>query len=395
MAFKTVANLRDSVQAILTGISLNNVQNLNGAFERTAREIKSRIYVPEAGTYTNLTLYDGVYTYTAPTDIFGSSLVDFRPQGITRTTIDYVQKQPIAIFDRTKAILENGYQLTFEYVQGIGRVRVASMRPMPRLVLDTMSATTGWTLAGSASGLTQDSTVFWDNPSSLRFLLTGASTGTLTKTISSQDFTNYVGVGVVFLAIRTPSATNLTSISIKLGSSASNYYQVSSVTTGFLGAWVANEWLLVALDLATATTTGTPTVTAITYCQVSIAHAATLTNFYVGGLWISLPSPHTLMYQTDSIFQASGSTPSASITTTADTVNLNDSAYLIYEYECANTIAQQQGGGLASGLIAMIESKLNGKRARNGAIVELGLYDIYRGANPSQELRTVGQYYGN
>lgn len=396
MAYKSVANLRDSVAGILTGINLNNVQNLNGAFERTARELATRIFIPEVGAKQSVTLYDGVIDYVSPTDIFGASVVDFRKQGVSRNSTDYVYKQPIALFDRTKSWITTGYQVAFEFVKGIGRLRVVSNVPVPKIELDPFTATTGWTAAGSASGITLDSTVFWQDPGALRFLLTGASTGTMTKTISTVDLTDYVGVGVVFLAIRTPSATNLTSISIKLGSTsglATDYYQVSSVTTGFLGAWTANDWLLVALDLANATTTGTPVATLIKYAQISIAHAATITNFYIGDFWISLPSPHDFIYQTASFFQATGANPSQTIVSTADTILLNDAALVIYEYECANTVAQQQGGTLASGLIATIENKLNGKRARNGMIVELGLYDLYRGNNPSQELRQIDNYY--
>ena len=391
MAYKLVSNVRDSVSGILTGINLNNVQNLNGAFERSARELSTKIYIPEVSAKTAITLYDGVTDYISPTDIFGSGLVDFRPQGISRDAIDFVTKQPIAVFDRTKALLENGYHLTFEFVKGVGRVRIVSSRPLPKIELDPMTAITGWTAGGSASGITLDETVFWQSPASFRFLLTGASVGTITKTISSQDLTSYVGVGVVFLAIRTPSAANLTSIELRIGSSAANYYSVT-VTVAFLGAFTANEWILVAFDLATATTVGTPVVTAITYAQVRVTHAATLTNFYVGQLFISLPSPHDMIYSSAAFFQASGANPSQTITATSDSVLLNDAALVIYEYECANTIAGQQGGTLASGLIATIDGKLNGKRARNGMVVQLGLYDIYRGNNPSQELRQISNY---
>lgn len=392
--YKTVSNLRDSISGILTGINLNTVQNLNGALERTARELSTRISIPEASGQSQITLYDGVFDYAAPTDIFGASLVDFRPQGMSRNPNDFVQRQYIDAFDRNKAWISNGYRITFETIKGVGHVRITATRPEPRIELDPFTDTTGWTLAGSASGLTKDSTVFWQDPSSLRFTLTGASSGTLTKTIPSQDLTNYVGVGVVFIPIRIPLATSLTSMTIKIGSSASNYYTVTA-TTGFLEPFTANEWMLVAFDLATATTVGTPVNTAITYAQITVTHSATVANFYIGDFWIALPSPHTMYYQGTSFFQASGSNPSQTITNSADTVLLNDSALVIYEYECALTIAQQQGGTLASGLTQQIDDKLNGKRARNGMIVQQGLYDLYRSSNPSQELRLIGNYYND
>ena len=146
--------------------------------------------------------------------------------------------------------------------------------------------------------------------------------------------------------------------------------------------------MLVSFDLSGATTTGSPTVTAVDYVQIIVNHTATLTNFYVGDLWISLPSPHDMIFQTASLFQASGSNPSQTITNTADSVLLLDSALVIYEYVAAKVVAQQQVGTLASGLINGIDAKLYGQ----GRV--LGLIDIYRGSNPSEELRQIGSYYG-
>lgn len=393
MAYKTIANLKDSVSGMLQGLSLNSVTNLNTAFERTARQVCVKLDIPEATLRSNLTLYDGVTDYVAPTNMFASAIVDIRPQGQDRNWNADVQKQFLEEFDREKGWKDIGYKATVEYDKGTGILRVVSAVPTARLELDPMTATTGWTAAGSAGSLTTDSTVFWQSPSALRFILTGASSGTLTKATPSSNLTDYLNVGVVFLAIRTPSASNLTSIRLRLGSDASNYYEVT-VTTGFISAFKDSTWMLVAFDLSTASVTGTPIITAIDYTQISITHAATLTNFYVGDLWISLPSPQTLIYQTSAIFLPTNqTTPLNTITAPDDQILLNDSAYAIYEVECAISVANQQGGTLASGLVSTLEQKLNGVRGYRGILIQPGLLDLYRADNPSQEIRTVGSYY--
>lgn len=392
MAQKSVANLKDSVSGILQGLNLNNVKNLTIAIERTARQLAQKISIPTAMGRSNITLYDGVIDYLCPSDIFGSSIIDLRPQGITRYPSDFVYKDFITDFDRNKAYLTNGTEVTFESRKGTDIIRIVSTRPIPKIELDPMTATTGWVAAGSASGLVLDENVFYQQTGSLRFNLTGASTGTITKSTSSVDLTKYIGVGVIFLAFRTPSATDLTSIEVRIGSDSTNYYSVSN-TTGFLGAWTTGDWMLVALDLAGATTTGTPVITAMDYSQVRITHAATLTNFYLGDLWIALPSPSTLLYETAAIFMASGANPSQSISTASDTIILNDAAYAIFEQECALTISKQQGGNLASPMVAMINQDLHGIRARNGVVIQSGLYDLYMADNPSQKVRTVGSWY--
>lgn len=381
----TISDLKDGVSGILTGLNLGNVTNLYGAFERAARTIVLKADVPEATGKQSVTLYDHVYDVLAPAAIFGGAVFDFRPQGTSRDDLDRVYKTGIEVFDRTKATLPNGVELTFEYVNGTPIMRAVSARTTARAVLDPMSSTSGWTAAGSASGLAQDSTDYYESPASLRFTLTGASVGTLTKTISAGDMSTYQGVGVVFLAIKLPAgagATDLSSVAIRLGSSASAYTTVTS-TTGYLGAWTVGDWLLVALDLSTGSDTGTPNYASITYLQVRLTHGVTITNFRVGGIWAALPSPYTLIYGTSAIFLPSGSTtPSRTISSDTDSIILNDAAYLPYTWECAQEIALQQGGKLSNGTIQTIQKRL-----------EEEIYPRYKANNPSQQLRTLGSWY--
>lgn len=391
MALKTVSQYKDSVAGLLSGIDLSNVDNLNGALERAARTLVQQADVPEACGTQNLMLYDGVTDYECDTKIFGTAINDIRPQGISRSINDFVYKKPGEMFDRTKGYLSNGTMATFEYVNGVPIIRIVSTLPQQKIEIDTMTSTTGWTAAGSASGLTTDTTVYYQSPASLRFTLTGSSTGTLEKTLSSSlDMSTYENVGVAFLAIRIPdgaTASNLTSIALRLGSDSSNYDSVSS-TEGFLGAWTAGEWLLVAFDYAGASSTGTPDWSAIDYVQVRFAHTGTFTNFRVGGLWMSLPSPVQILFQSAAIFKASGAQPTETITSDDDTIILNNPAYTIYEYEGALSILQQTGATESNQMMQTFKTILHGNNVN-----DFGLYGLFRGDNPSQELRMVGSWY--
>lgn len=393
---KTVGNLKDSVAGLLTGTDLDTVTGLNGALERAVRIMATKIDVPEASGKEALALYNGVYDYPAPTTIFGSALTDLRPQGISRSQIDYVYKQPISLFDRTKATLPNGYAVTFEWNKGVGIARISSPKPSPKVVLDDMNATTGWTAAGSAASLTLDETDYYESPAALRFSLTGSSTGTLTKSLTTAlDLSDYEDVGVAFLAIKIPAGgtlANLTSVALRLGSS-STAYDLVTTTSGFIGAWTLGEWLLVALDFAGSTSTGTPDWSAIDYVQVRVAHTGAFTNFRVGGLFIALPSPHQILFQSAAVFMASGSNPSASIVDDDDSILLNDAAFVILEHEAAKTVAFQNGGTAASAVVATLDQVLSGVRARNGVMIQPGLYDKYAANNPSNQIRTTGNYY--
>lgn len=392
MALKTVSQFKDSVAGLLSGMDLSNVDNLNGALERAARVLVQKADVPEASGVQNIVLYAGVYDYACDTRIFGTSITDIRPQGISRWPGDFVSKKFGDDFDRTKGLLPSGTMATFEYANGVPIIRIVSKTPQQQVILDQMNATTGWVAAGSASGLTQDSAVYYQAPASLRFTLTGASTGTLTKTLTNPiDLSSYEDVGVAFLAIRIPdgaTATDITSIALKLGSDSGNYNSVAE-TEGFLGAWVSGNWLLIAFDFAGASQTGTPDWSEIDYVQVSITTLTTQVNFRVGGLFICQPSPAQILYQSAAIFLPIGSTTAlTTITANTDSIILNDAAYTLYEYEGALSVLQQTGGGKGDSMSDRLKDELDG----NGTTT-FGLYGKFRGDNPSQELRQAGNYY--
>lgn len=391
MDFHTVSELKDSVSGILSGVDLSNVDNLNGAIERAARTLMQNADVPEATGREFVTLYSGVYDYTAPDTLFGGAIIDFRPQGISRSPWDYAYRKGIEYFDRNKTILPNGYTVTFEYNKGTPIMRVAQTKTVSQITLDTMSDDTDWTAGGNASGLAVDNTVYYQEPASLRFNLAAAgSAGYLEKTLPSElDFTDYEGVGVVFLAVYIPNVSALTNLNLRLGNDSSNYWSVTQ-TTGFLGTWTANNWLLVAFDLANATTTGTVDESAIDYVRLTANYNGTaMSNFRVGGLWASLPSPHEVIFQSSAIFMASGEDPSRSITTDEDSIILNDAAYTILEIEASRAIAIQSGLAVSSPTVQGFDLELHGGGKKKG------LYELYSADNPSEEIRATGNWYND
>lgn len=390
MSLHTVNNLRDGVAGILSGIDINNVDNLNGAFERGARITVQKADIPEASITQNLTLYAGVYDYPCDTRIFGTALVDIRPQGISRPPWLMTAKTDQETFDRVKTRTARGTLATFQYYNGSPIIRIQTDFPTPQIIIDPMTQVGNWGVSGTASGLAIDNANYYQAPGSLRFNLTTGA-GILSETLQTPiSMASYQNVGVGFLAIQIPSgatASDLTSIALALGSDSSNYSTVTA-TTGFLGSWVSNEWLLVAFDFSGSTDTGTPDWSAIQYVKITVTVGANMTNFHVGGLWICQPSPAQILAQSDAIFLASGSqTPLSTITENTDTIILNDAAYTLFEFECALAVLQQMGGGASDSTRMGILEILNG----NGR--QIGLYDMYRGDNPSQELRQVDKYY--
>lgn len=388
MSFKTVSQLKDGVAAILSGLDMGNVPDLNGTLERAAANMITRCYIPEASGIQNISLYSGVTDYPIYENIYEADLIDIRPQGISRPIWDFTVKTNQATFDRTKGYYSNGTRAAFQYNQGTPIIRINTNNTTPQVLLDAMNSTTGWTVAGTASSLAQDTSSYWESPASLRFNVT-VGTGTLTKTINQADISSYQGVGVAFLAVYIPDVSLLTSISLKLGSSSTDYYSVTS-TTGFTGAWTSDNWLLVPFDFATATPTGTPDWAEVDYAEVSVIASGTQTNFHVGQLFIAQPCPYQILYQSPSIFLVSGAT-SPTITTNNDEIILNTAPYNIYLYESAYAVLENMSGDVANQMFTRIQTRL-GINPVTGEVVG-GLYAPYMADNPSESLRQVGSYY--
>jgi hypothetical protein len=105
----------------------------------------------------------------------------------------------------------------------------------------------------------------------------------------------------------------------------------------------------------------------------------------VGKLWLSLPSPHEIIFQSSAIFY-DNSTRSRTITDDDTELVLTDASFSLYEHECALGVAVQttqlKKAGELRGILYGGEDKM-------------GLYDQYRSDTPSEQLRQVGTYYGD
>jgi hypothetical protein len=387
---KTVSAYKDSVSSILSGLNMSSVSDLNATLERAARTLVQKADIPEASGIQNITLYSGVFDYECDTTIFGTAVTDVRPQGISRPSWDTTTKTTQQQFDRFKAYRPNGTTTTFQYENGVPIIRIKAPFSNQGAVLDPCTQVGNWVAGGTASGLVQDTSVYYQAPASLRFSLTTGA-GTLTNALSFSDsLSSYEDVGVAFLAVYIPSnVSNLTSISLKIGSDASNYNQVTS-TTPFIGNFTNNLWQLVSFDFSTASQTGTPDWSAIDYIQVTFNTTGSITNARIGDLFISQPTPAQILYQSAAIFLPTGSTTAlTTITANTDTIILNDPAYNIYLYEGALAILENMSGGKGDSMYERINSKLNG----DGTDKNIGLYGLFRGDNPSQELRTTSSWY--
>lgn len=161
-----------------------------------------------------------------------------------------------------------------------------------------------WVGATAISNVGTDSYEGFDLPSSVKFDYSG-TTGTLTNsTFHSVNLSMYKNRSNLYFDVFIPDIDNLTSISLKWGSSSGNYYTVTT-TTNYLGEAFIVGWNRVKFAWNGATQVGTPIDTTIGYLQVPIAYSInpSATNFRIQNFFISENVPVTLSYYTINMVQ--------------------------------------------------------------------------------------------
>jgi hypothetical protein len=161
-----------------------------------------------------------------------------------------------------------------------------------------------WVASGGASNISTDSYEYYDQVGSVRFDLSGTS-GTLTNpTLQSVDLSPYSDRSNLYFDVYLPTITNLTSISIKFGSDASNYWS-GTVTTDYIGDSFVTGWNRIVFDWSSKT--GSPDSSAIDYLQWTITYSGSTTEdgFRFSNFFCSENVPLVLEYYTNEMVQAS------------------------------------------------------------------------------------------
>ena len=180
-----------------------------------------------------------------------------------------------------------------------------------------------WVGASAISNVGTDNYEGFDLTTSTKFDYSGTS-GTITNsTFNAVNLQSYKDRSNIYFDIFIPEIGNLTSISLKWGSSASDYYSASA-TTDYLGNSFIVGWNKVKFVWDSSIVVGTPVDTAIDYLQVTIAYSIdpVATNFRIQNFFVSENIPTTLIYYTVNMVQTSGGVQSQKFSNSANTSDL-------------------------------------------------------------------------
>lgn len=251
------------------GLLIDKNETANAAVREVLSEINLRTVKRQSALAPKL--FNGQFDYGSPSDIQGDSFIDVPPQ-VKRADGQWFLVTAEE-FDRNKNWVRG--MIALDTFNGVSVLKIASSIQDYSITLSSLDALTAgggtWTATGDLTALSVDTDDYLLGAGSLKGNIgTGGTTTAGIKNIALNptNITTYLGGnGAVFVYVKINDITNLTSYTLRLGSSTSNYYS-KTVTVQNNGAAFVNGWNLLRFDLTSLTTTGTPTNTAITYCEV-------------------------------------------------------------------------------------------------------------------------------
>lgn len=298
----TRAFLKQRINAGIKG-KIGMLTNADDTANQAVRFVIGDIDLLNSKRVSTLTpgLFSDIYSYPAPADLKDQSIVDIRPQVNRSRQSEFTLTTPEE-FDRSK---EN-YRVAVSQEDAINRILISlniNDQSMAISTLDSITAGGGtWVVTGDATNLVADSDNYVKGTASLKYDIGSGGTttaGIKNTSLNTFDITNYLNNSIFhFEYINSP--TNLTSYTIRIGSSESDYYEKTVTQTNESTSFSAG-WNLLRFDLSSSTVVGSPSPTACDF--VSIFMTKTVgkineTGYRADHVWAKKGEIYQIVYYT-------------------------------------------------------------------------------------------------
>ncbi len=267
----TRANLKSRINAGIKGkigMLLSEDDLVNDVVREVISDVRLRSQKRKSRMAPNL--FSTIYEYGAPVDLDDQSIVDIAPQVGRRVWSDWRLTTPEE-FDRRKSVEDRIVAVNdHDNIKKILIGKVIDDDSLSISTLDTVTSGGGtWVVTGGATNLVANSDDYVKGSASLMYDISASAVttaGIKNTGLNTFDFTDYKN-NSVFHWQYIQSTTGLTSYTMNIGSSTSNYYS-KTVTTNNEGTAFVTGWNLLRFDFTAATTTGTPLLTAFNYVEI-------------------------------------------------------------------------------------------------------------------------------
>ncbi len=349
MAYNIQA-LKNDLEGVLHGTTLNEITNLNGVINRSARQLLLDLDPQETKRTVEFVnpIFNTVYSYPIAADVKGNKIIDIRPQ-VSRLPSDIWSQAYSQAFDVAKSnVFSLVNMFTIDFNTSIKTLRLDAPFLNPPIIVNQIEAVASngtWAAGGTASNLAVNNTNFVQGAGSLQFDVTTGAGYLQNSTMTAVDLSTYLNQASFFAYVYIPTGSQLTSVELRIGSSATAYYSLT-VTQNQQGVSFANGWNLCQFTWASMSTTGSPSSSAINYARITLnMTGGTNTACKVNGLDSILGSILEYEYYSKYLFRDS-STGAYQETVTDDSnlINLDTESFnLLFNLVAFYSLQQQQG----------------------------------------------------
>ena len=359
------------------GASIDDVQGVTNytLFDEAAKNLLSKIDPFETVRHSEVDVFDGIYDYASPSDLKGKKILDIRPQ-VNRASYDNASQTFTEDFDRDK----EEQKFSVEFDEGTKFIRYRNS--VGRSITVTETTDDNWTATSGVTNIVEDTILYVEDGMSLRFDVASGSNLLTWDGDSVIDLSDHTNKSTFFLWVYYPDSSLITSLTIRVGSSASAYYEMTgSIHFGS----IRNGWNLYKFSWNGATETGTTLEASTDYVRLALVTTSADTDIRIGRLSSKLPSPHEFVYYSNCLFRpVSGSTWLTLPTVVTDIVNLDIEAEPLFINECCVLIADD---------LQQYDESEKFRIKLDGTGEELGMYDCYKRDKPSEAIRPQTTYY--
>ena len=273
-----ITTLKSELQGILHGTTLNKVVGLNGVINRAARQLLIEVDPQETKRTLPFVnpIFSEVFDYALPVDLKGNRVIDIRPQ-VNRNPSDYFAQWYNQQFDRVKTFsVQDSFSIQFN--TGFKFIRINAPTLLPGITInsaDSVNDNGVWATTGTATNVQTDNVNFASGSGSLKFDLAanvpGSIGGLENANMNPIDLSEEKNQSSIFFWVYLPTASQVSSVSIKWGSSNANYYTRSMAITS-TGTIFQDGWNLLQANWLGATQVGVPDDKNIGYLAVDYTY---------------------------------------------------------------------------------------------------------------------------
>jgi hypothetical protein len=257
-------------------------------FNKALSQVRLRSKQPVSSLPYSFEVIPSVFEYPAPTDYLG--IIDFyRRNGERQLDVtsgrEFRHERRIGTFRRMIA------------KTNVFEKQIFNINAERSSIVTAFNKAT-WTASGDANSVKLSKDTEYPAGEAVTFNFTHSSgTGAIATTnLDSVNISGVVDRGFAILDVFLDNVDNLTSVTLRVGSDASNYYQmVNAIGDNAMQDYVVGKNTLL-FSMKTATTAGTPDPDGITYVQVILAKTSTVVGVGVTNLRFALPIRYDMNY---------------------------------------------------------------------------------------------------